>query len=187
MTRNVQRLLRFARIQVLPAVENWPGTEQPSRRITFSCPLRLDFHPQPQLRRRTANPNTLRTRWHSPPLSRTQEVPRTEPAPPVRKDRSDRLWNRAKKEVMRWLPGVSQSTLARRLALFEKLLEAFVEGEIRTISEWDFATPAYSKAERDTPVSSQELSGEPTGRLQSFPASQQYQFLSLTNQRPIDT
>lgn len=47
--------------------------------------------------------------------------------PPVRQDRSDRFWIRAQKEVMKWLPGISQPTLSRRLALFEELLEASVE------------------------------------------------------------
>ena len=51
--------------------------------------------------------------------------------PPVRQDRSDRFWIRAQKEVMNLLPSlcqsISQSTLSRRLALFEELLEEFAE------------------------------------------------------------
>jgi hypothetical protein len=47
--------------------------------------------------------------------------------PPVRQDRSDRFWIRAQKEVMKLLPSLSQSTLSRRLALFEEWLEDFAE------------------------------------------------------------
>jgi hypothetical protein len=51
--------------------------------------------------------------------------------PPVRQDRSDRFWIRAQKEVMNLLPSlcqsISQPTLSRRLALFERMLEEFAE------------------------------------------------------------